>query len=47
MPAAKGVDLREPLNPTVPPEAQAMTAPAGSVIVTWVLLNVLLMWASP
>src|SRR5215203_3210119 len=47
IPAANGVDLREPLNPTVPPEAHAMTAPEGSVIVTWVLLNVLLMWASP
>src|SRR5680860_1189002 len=47
MPAANGVDLREPLNPTVPPEAHAITAPVGSVIVTCVLLNVLLMWASP
>ena len=41
--AANGVDLREPLNPTCPAEDQAMTAPAGSVIETIVLLNVLLM----
>jgi hypothetical protein len=47
IPAANGVDLREPLKPTVPPEAHAITAPEGSVMVTWVLLNVLLMWASP
>ena len=39
--AAYGVDLREPLKPTVPAEAHAMTAPVGSVIVTIVLLNVL------
>src|SRR6476659_986070 len=39
--AAKGVDLREPLNPTCPDDAQAMTLPAGSVIETMVLLNVL------
>src|SRR5688500_2347072 len=45
--AANGVDLREPLKPTVPAEAQEITAPVGSVIVTIVLLNVLLMWASP
>src|SRR3954465_13607884 len=45
--AANGVDFRDPLNPTVPEEAQAITAPVGSVIVTIVLLNVLLMWASP
>ena len=45
--AANGVDLRDPLNPTVPAEAHEITAPAGSVIVTMVLLNVLLMWASP
>jgi hypothetical protein len=41
--AAYGVDLREPLKPTVPAEAQAMTAPVGSVIEMTVLLNVLLM----
>src|ERR671927_1209511 len=45
--AAKGADLREPLKPTVPAEAHEITAPAGSVIVTIVLLNVLLMCASP
>src|SRR3954471_19348103 len=45
--AANGVDLREPLNPTWPADAQAMTAPIGSVIDTMVLLNVLLMWAWP
>src|SRR5690606_29213409 len=45
--AAKGVDLRDPLNPTCPEDAHAMTAPAGSVIDTMVLLKVLLMWACP
>src|SRR4249920_3843220 len=45
--AANGVDLREPLKPTVPAEAHEITAPEGSVMVTMVLLNVLLMWASP
>src|SRR6195952_5438642 len=45
--AANGVDLRDPLKPTVPDEAQLMTAPVGSVIVTMVLLNVDLMWAWP
>src|ERR671921_2389866 len=45
--AAYGVDLREPLKPTVPAEAHEMTAPVGSVIVTMVLLKVLLMCASP
>src|SRR3954451_24579646 len=45
--AAYGVDLREPLKPTVPAEAQAITAPVGSVIEMTVLLNVLLMWAWP
>jgi len=40
--AANGVDLREPLKPTCPAEAQEMTAPVGSVIETMVLLNVLL-----
>ncbi len=41
------MDLREPLNPTWPEEAQAITAPVGSVMVTMVLLKVLLMWAYP
>ena len=47
MPAAYGVDLREPLKPTPPDDAQLMTAPDGSVIETMVLLNVYLMWAWP
>src|SRR5450631_496200 len=41
--AAKGVDLREPLKPTWPADAHAITAPPGSVMDTMVLLNVLLM----
>jgi len=45
--AANGVDLRDPLNPTWPDDAQEMTLPTGSVIETMVLLNVLLMWACP
>src|SRR6185437_15825807 len=45
--AANGVDLREPLKPTWPAEAQLITFPVGSVIETMVLLNVLLMWAWP
>src|ERR1700733_13741316 len=45
--AANGVDLREPLKPTCPADAQAITLPAGSVMDTIVLLNVLLMWACP
>src|SRR4029078_3393106 len=45
--AANGVDLREPLKPTWPAEAQEMTAPVGSVMDTMVLLNVLLMCACP
>ncbi len=45
--AANGVDLREPLKPTLPAEAQARTLPSGSVIDTIVLLNELLMWATP
>src|ERR1700760_1179106 len=45
--AANGVDLREPLKPTCPDDAHAMTLPWGSVIETIVLLNVLLMWAAP
>jgi hypothetical protein len=38
--AAYGVDLRDPLNPTCPEDAHAITFPAGSVIETIVLLNV-------
>src|SRR5690554_6296430 len=45
--AAYGVDLREPLKPTPPDDAQLMTAPVGSVIDTIVLLKVLLMCACP
>src|SRR6476620_9197732 len=45
--AANGVDLREPLKPTSPDEAQEMTAPFGSVMETMVLLKVLLMCAWP
>src|SRR5262245_5331827 len=45
--AANGVDLREPLNPTWPAEAQETTAPVGSVMDTMVLLKVLLMCACP
>src|SRR5262249_25946692 len=45
--AAYGVDLREPLNPTWPEEAQEMTLPPGSVMDTIVLLKVLLMCAWP
>src|SRR5215213_4015480 len=40
--AANGVDLREPLKPTVPAEGHEFTAPVGSVLV-----NVLLRGASP
>src|SRR6185436_17453949 len=45
--AANGVDLREPLKPTWPLDAQLITLPLGSVIDTIVLLNVLLMCACP
>ncbi len=45
--AANGVDLREPLKPTPPEEAQLITAPVVSVIETRVLLKVDLMWAWP
>lgn len=38
--AANAVDLREPLNPTVPELPQAIVFPCGSVIVIIVLLNV-------
>jgi hypothetical protein len=41
------VDLREPLKPTPPEDAQLITAPFVSVIDTMVLLNVDLMWAWP
>jgi len=38
--AAKAVDLRDPLNETVPALAHASTFPEGSVRVIKVLLNV-------
>ena len=40
--AAKGVDLREPLKPSSPAEAQEIALPATSVTVTMVLLKVAL-----
>src|SRR5215469_16284276 len=46
-PAANGVLLRAPLNPTVPADAQLSVSPLVSVIVTIVLLKVALMWAMP
>src|SRR5258705_11343955 len=45
--AADGVDLRDPLKPTLPADAQASTLPSWSLIDTIVLLNELLMWATP
>src|ERR1700712_5919712 len=39
--AANGGDLREPLKPTWPDEADGVTAPDGSVMEMIVLLNVL------
>src|SRR5215813_11092346 len=44
--AANGVLLRLPLNPTVPADAKHSVSPLVSVIVTMVLLNVALMWAT-
>lgn len=38
--AAKAVDLREPMKPTVPELPQAIVLPWGSVKVMIVLLNV-------
>src|SRR5690625_4238692 len=46
-PAAKGVPLREPRYPLAPDDAQEMTLPCLSVIVTIVLLNVERMCAMP
>jgi hypothetical protein len=43
--AAYGVLLRDPLKPASPALPQAMVAPAVSVIVTIVLLNVACTWA--
>src|SRR3954453_12877359 len=45
--AAKGVDLREPLNPAPPADSHAITFPSRSVNETIVLLNDVLMWAWP
>src|SRR3954451_3535374 len=45
--AAHRVDLRDPLKPTLPADAQARTLPSWSVIETIVLLKELLMWATP
>src|SRR5688572_20571864 len=45
--AAYGVDLREPLKPTLPADAHDSTFPSRSVIVMIVLLNELLMWQTP
>src|SRR5665648_11986 len=45
--AAKGVLLREPLNPREPALDQESAFPLVSVMVTMVLLNVDLMWAIP
>src|SRR5439155_8129890 len=45
--AANGVDLREPLKPTLPALAHEIVLPCRSVIVTIVLLNVDLMCAWP
>ena len=45
--AAKGVDFRDPLKPTLPAVAQEMVFPSWSVMVTIVLLNDDLMWATP
>ena len=44
--AAKGVLLRLPLKPDVPAVAQHKTSPFTSVMVTVVLLNVALIWAT-
>lgn len=45
--AANGVDLREPLNPTLPDDAHEIVFPCRSVIVTIVLLKLVFMWAAP
>jgi hypothetical protein len=45
--AAKGVDLREPLKPTLPADAHASTFPSWSEIVMIVLLKDDLMCAVP
>src|SRR5919107_5901652 len=45
--AAKGVDLREPLNPAAPEVAHESALPWRSVIVMIVLLNDACTWAMP
>src|SRR5258708_2263237 len=45
--AAYGVDLREPLNPIVPADDQAIVLPCASVMVIIVLLNVAFTCATP
>src|SRR5205807_3240217 len=45
--AANGVDLREPLNPLVPAEDQAIVLPWASVMVIIVLLNDAFTCATP
>src|SRR5262245_5739188 len=45
--AAKGVPLREPLNPRVAALDQVTTWPSMSVMVTWVLLKEAWTWAIP
>src|SRR5204862_4193547 len=45
--AANGVDLREPLNPLVPAEDQAIVLPWASVMVIMVLLNDAFTCATP
>src|SRR6201995_1914999 len=45
--AAYGVDLRDPLNPIVPADDQAMVLPCASVMVIMVLLNVEATRATP
>ena len=44
---AYGVDLREPLNPKLPDDDQAIVLPCASVMVILVLLNVALTCATP
>ncbi len=45
--AAYGVDLRDPLKPTDPPDDHPTTFPSWSVMVMMVLLKLALMWACP
>ena len=45
--AANGVDLRDPLKPTLPGDAHEMVLPSWSVMVTIVLLKDDLMCATP